>query len=281
MARARAIHWHPVAAYLYLLHLDGPGLAWEYLRRNPDYRLDWHRHGRHAHAQQHPHARRWGLRLLEDPTHDARDALPDWLPEAAASLQLHPDAAAGAEIDADADAYAALPVFQLWGLPGHKRLRQDGSRLRLAVHLPGRDLHMALAPTLGHGMAYAYGVSAAAGSAASGSAGEALRARHRALADALPRLDRHAPEAFALVRARPSADTLLELHTVQALDGTLAGASARELGRVLFSANPAVGAWHTDSGLRAKVRRLIQRGDRLMRGDYRHLVSPHTPKRAS
>ena len=28
-------HWHPGAAYLYVLHLDGPALAWEYLRRHP------------------------------------------------------------------------------------------------------------------------------------------------------------------------------------------------------------------------------------------------------
>jgi hypothetical protein len=26
-------HWHPGAAYLYVLHLDHPALAWEYLRR--------------------------------------------------------------------------------------------------------------------------------------------------------------------------------------------------------------------------------------------------------
>ncbi|MCV6302477.1 transcriptional regulator domain-containing protein, partial [Pseudomonas aeruginosa] len=34
-------HWYPTAAYLYTLHLDGPALAWEYLRRNPSYRRDW------------------------------------------------------------------------------------------------------------------------------------------------------------------------------------------------------------------------------------------------
>lgn len=33
--------WRPSAAYAYLLHLDGPALAWEYLRRNDRYRRDW------------------------------------------------------------------------------------------------------------------------------------------------------------------------------------------------------------------------------------------------
>ena len=41
--------WYPTAAYLYVLHLDGLALAWEYLRRHPDYRLDWlRRHRRPA-----------------------------------------------------------------------------------------------------------------------------------------------------------------------------------------------------------------------------------------
>src|SRR4051794_13650186 len=93
MARSRAVacfHWHPVAAYLYVLHLDGPALAWEYLRRNPDYRLDWHRHRRRPGTQHQLQAQRWGLHLLEDPFRDARDAHPDWL-DGLAAPQLHPD----------------------------------------------------------------------------------------------------------------------------------------------------------------------------------------------
>lgn len=33
MADRSADTWYPTAAYLYVLHLDGPALAWEYLRR--------------------------------------------------------------------------------------------------------------------------------------------------------------------------------------------------------------------------------------------------------
>jgi hypothetical protein len=29
------------AAYLYMLTLDSPDLAWEYLRRRTDYRVEW------------------------------------------------------------------------------------------------------------------------------------------------------------------------------------------------------------------------------------------------
>ena len=82
-------HWYPTAAYLYILWLDALALAWEYLRRHPDYRLDWLRHHRRPQAAQQA-AHRWGLRLLEDPALDARDAHPAWLPGHAAVV-VHRD----------------------------------------------------------------------------------------------------------------------------------------------------------------------------------------------
>lgn len=52
--------WRPTAAYLYILHLDPTGLAWEYLRRNPLYRSEWaalsDKHSAHD-------AERWGLQF--------------------------------------------------------------------------------------------------------------------------------------------------------------------------------------------------------------------------
>lgn len=47
---------HPTAAYLYVVSLDPPGLAWEYLRRNAGYRADWARGGGDAASEP------WGLR---------------------------------------------------------------------------------------------------------------------------------------------------------------------------------------------------------------------------
>ncbi|MDR8916122.1 hypothetical protein FEP56_00833 [Burkholderia multivorans] len=69
---------------------------------------------------------------------------------------------------------------------------------------------------------------------------------------------------------RPPA-ALLELHTLQALDATLAGASLRDVAEGLFGADAAAG-WYSDGGLRSKVRRLVRRGDALMRGGYRRLA---------
>lgn len=52
---------HPTAAYLYILSLDGPGVAWEYLRRNIGYAADWQRHANGSQAFRA--AEPWGLRF--------------------------------------------------------------------------------------------------------------------------------------------------------------------------------------------------------------------------
>lgn len=119
MTDRSANYWYPTAAYLYVLHLDGPALAWEYLRRNPDYRRDWLRRRRRPDA-----AQAWGLRLLEDPALDARDAHPVWFPDHDAVVQLYPDA------DPPPDACA----FEFWCVPGRKHLIHDGKRLVLVSH---------------------------------------------------------------------------------------------------------------------------------------------------
>ena len=239
--------WYPTAAYLYVLHLDGPALAWEYLRRNPDYRLDWLRRHRRPQVVQH-----WGLRFLEDPALDARDAQPAWFPNHGGVLQVYPDA----DPPQDADA------FEFWNVPGRKYLLNDGKSLVLTAHWPGCCVRLALAPGLENGMAFLYAMRACA----------APCARYRALAaelDALTAATGTKPAGAA--RARPTPAALQELHTLQALDATLAGATLREVAEGLFGVD-AVTDWHSDGGLRSRVRRLVQRGDALMRGGYRRLA---------
>ncbi|WP_409513538.1 DUF2285 domain-containing protein [Pseudomonas aeruginosa] len=70
---------------------------------------------------------------------------------------------------------------------------------------------------------------------------------------------------------------LLELHTLQVLDATLAGASLRVVAEGLFGADAVAADWHKDSALRARVRRLVRRGDALMRGGYRRLAQLSPP----
>ncbi|SFY20270.1 DUF2285 domain-containing protein [Azotobacter vinelandii] len=248
MADPSAEHWYPTAAYLYTLHLDGPALAWEYLRRHPDYRRDWLRRRRRPEA-----AGRWGLRLLEDPALDARDAHPAWFPDHDAVVQLYPDA------DPPPDAVA----FAFWRIPGQKHLIHDGKRLMLLTCWPGCCLRFALAPDLSDGMAYAYAIRACATPCV----------RYQALAAELDKLA-IAGDALpaGMARPRPTLATLLELNTLQALDGTLAGASLRDVAEGLFGADAVADDWHADSALRARVRRLVRRGEALMRGGYRRLA---------
>ena len=224
-------HWYPTAAYLYILGLDALALAWEYLRRHPDYRLDWLRRARRPDA-----AQRWGLRLLEDPALDAREAYPAWLPGNDAVVQLYPDA----------DPPVNAELFSVWRIPGHKQLLHDGKGLMLIARSPGHWQRFVLAPGLEDGMAVAH----------------AYRGRGVT----------HAPDTPApMARPRPPPAALLELHTLQALDATLAGASSRDVAEGLFGAD-AVVDWYSDGGLRSKVRRLARRGDALMRGGYRRLA---------
>ncbi|EYS98177.1 hypothetical protein CF68_22440 [Cupriavidus sp. SK-4] len=248
MADRSTDSWYPTAAYLYVLDLDGPALAWEYLRRHPEYWRDWLCRRRRPEA-----AHRWGLRLLEDPSLDARDAHPAWFPDHDAVLQLYPDA----------DPPPNASAFEFWRIPGQKHLVHDGKRLILKARWPGKCVRLALAPGLEDGMAYVYAVRASA----------ALSARYRTLAaewDKLAVVAEASPTVA--VRSRPAPAALLELRTLQALDATQAGASLREVGEGLFGADAVASGWHADGGLRSRVRRLVRRGRSLMHGGYRRLA---------
>jgi hypothetical protein len=91
------------------------------------------------------------------------------------------------------------------------------------------------------------------------------------VAAVLPHLRAAMRCALRRCRPRPTPAALLELHTLQALDATLAGASLRDVAEGLFGADAAAD-WYSDGGLRSKVRRLVRRGDALMRGGYRRLA---------
>lgn len=248
MVSSTAVWWHPIAAYLYMLHLDGPALAWEYLRRHPDYQRDWRCHRPHAAGVAH----HWGLRLLEDPARDAREATPDWMPAPKRLVQIHPDA------DVSSD---ALP-FRLWRFPGNKRLVHDGNRLFLKCQFAGHILRAALSPILEDGMPHAFAVHA----------DHHLQEHWRAIEAELTWLDAAHAVPTAVARSRPGATALGHLRALQALDGTLAGASQREVAEVWFGRAVVAAQWHGDSDLRAQVRRAIRRGQAFMHGDYRRLL---------
>jgi hypothetical protein len=245
--------WRASAAYVYTLLLDGASLAWEYLRRNPDYRRDW---------VLCPHdrdciARRWQLASLEDPGMDARVVQPLWQPEPALSVWLTADAR---------DDAGEAARFSLWAIAGRKALVHDGHRLVLLIFLDARILRIAIASNVSDGEAFAYVVPA----------GIRAQARWNAVAASRSLLEGTRIPKTSAVQTRPDRVALAHMRSLQALDGTLAGASQREIASAIFGRSHVDDNWHADSELRAQTRHLIHRGQALVRGGYGRLVASAT-----
>jgi hypothetical protein len=132
----------------------------------------------------------------------------------------------------------------------------------LTCQLVGRVLRLALSATLEEGVAHAIAVRA----------GQRLGERWRAIETELAMLDAPTAHRVALATGRPGRTSLLHMRTLQALDGTLAGASQREVAEILFGPGTVASRWHGDADLRAQVRRLIRRGRTLMAGGYDRLL---------
>jgi hypothetical protein len=138
--------WQPTAAYLYLLHLDVSGLAWEYLRRNPAYRRDWETFGE---LEPGHRAKHWQLLTLESPYLDARTAQPQWIPSPLSVIHL-------TETDELSD---AIP-FSLWRLPGRRTLVCDGARILVSTQVNQETIRITLNPSLRDGARFACSIPA-------------------------------------------------------------------------------------------------------------------------
>ena len=85
-----SIDWRSPAAYRHAKHIPAAGFAWEYLRRNDDYRHEFQTialTGEPSGRDLEAFADRWGLRF---PMRSRRAALP-----AAANLESEPSTASG------------------------------------------------------------------------------------------------------------------------------------------------------------------------------------------
>jgi hypothetical protein len=245
--------WTLAAAYLYTLDLDGPALAWEYLRRHPGYRTDWDGRKRALSFD------RWGLRRAEDPALDGRHALPLWLSDGDGWLQVR------AALRND----AATRHFDLWRVPGRKRLALDGPDLALMADLSAQRMRLLLSGALTDGAPYATAVPLT----------PQLRGQLHAFQIHAALLEGK-PVPVALVRTVTRA-ALLHLRALQALDAWQAGARQREIAEVLFGAEVADARWTADGELRAQVRHLLARGKGLMDGGYLGLARVRQPPRTA
>jgi hypothetical protein len=245
--------WKMSASYLYTLDLDGPALAWEYLRRNPGYRADWDGRKRALSFA------RWGLRRAEDPALDGRHALPLWLSDGDGWLQVR------AALRND----AAARHFDLWRVPGRKRLALDGPDLALMADLSAQRMRLLLSGALTDGAPYATAVPLT----------PQLRGQFHAFQTHAAMLEgKPVPVASARTVTRAA---LLHLRALQALDAWQAGARQREIAEALFGPEVADARWTADSELRAQVRHLLARAKGLMDGGYLALAGVRQPPRTA
>jgi hypothetical protein len=244
--------WRCSAAYLYVMTLPGELLAWEYLRRNPRYLLDWHR-GQSRPFSSKEQARRWGLEVLEDPSLDARIADPHWHCCPRSIVQFVP--ADGIAIEGSPH---AAPTFSLWKFPGRKTLDYQDDSLLLTACSSSKRRRVMLHGSLRDGSAYRLSL------APNTEARAALAAMFGAwsLEDGAHAQGKHPCGVPAPTHA----------HALQALDALADGASHRQIAEVIHDVDTVIDSWEPDSALRAQVRYVVKKARMLMVRGYKGLI---------
>jgi len=167
----------------------------------------------------------------------------------------------------DEDPETVAPVFDLWAFAGRKTICHDGSRLTLKLTRYGRSWQLGIARTLAAAEPFIFAIAP----------DERAEARLREAEQALPAF---VSRQTGLVRARFSAEPIITMQSLQALDGHRAGASERDIAIALFGERIVMEKWHSDSELRARVRYLLQRSRAVMNGGYRRLLWGTAARRA-
>ena len=196
-----------------------------------------------------------GCRVAEDPQLDARQAYPLWITSADDLLHVRASPNQGAASD-----QSSQQPFDLWRVPGRKRLSLGGAGLTLQSEVASQRLRISLARDLGDGEAYACAVPLV----------PELRGQLEVFKAQALLLQGQAP---AEESARPATRaSLLHLRALQALDASQAGASHRDIAQALFGLDAVARRWHEDGELRAQVRYLLRRAEGYMRAGYLELV---------
>lgn len=221
------------------IQLAVPDLAWEFLRRNSDYRTAW-RHAARRPAAIEP---RWGLRFAADPKVPAPEAVVFWRPEVAPGLV----------VPVEPDLGPAAAEARSWLPDGRSQRADDGLHVRLRDGLqlqyrgaaqPGAPLLVVLRFDQDFGL------------------------RVHAVEHLNRTVDGRAPPASHLTQAQR--ERLAKC--LAALDGVLSGASYRQIAERLFGQTMVQAeAWATSS-VRATTIRLVQAGRRMMSGGYLDLI---------
>lgn len=256
MRRQVAQHaWSGVAAYLYVLELDGVGWAWEYLRRNLAYQQLW----RHRHRLPADAVAQWLLAHAEDPRLDARRAHPVWQYPLADQVALHGMMPTPG---------VALPVFSLWALRGRKQVRALSGGYALQVRQQSHTLRAVCDVRVMEGAAADLVIPL---NRHGPKRLRALQAQLRSVpSDPLFR-DEARSQVGQTFRASRAGQ--LHLHALMALDAFQANASHRDIAVALVGEARTREQWHADATLRGLVRHYLRRGRYFRDGGYRSLLT--------
>lgn len=200
-----------------------------------------------------------GCGFAEDPSQDARAVHPVWLVDPPSVVRVIGDANANADADA---------CLSIWRIPGSKQIVHDGKQVRL-TSTRGTEIHRLTWPSeLVEGDPFAFAISS----------GFDLRVQWNAISGFTEYLKADLPAHRVARVFPPSRSSQVHMRMLQALDGSFAGASQRDIAAALFGAAAVKRQWYSDSELRAQVRHLIRKGRALMLGEYRRLLQS-SPKR--
>ena len=251
-----SLDWCDPQSYAYTRTLTRDAWAWEFLRRNPDYRAAWADVFGQAGRASTLAARRFGLVTLEDPDRTAAEARCLWLPDTS-SLVLpvwaeHRRETAGATPH-DLSAWRARAAVHLIdGAVQHVLFAEDDRRLQLLAQ--GELLFGPVFLTTDCVFA-------------PGALGRRLLL--------LRRLSQFIAQGHLVPRLYPPEPRARRLATVlRALDGWLAEASHREIADVIFDHKDVAVEWGRSTRcLKQAVRRAVRHGRFLMQDGYLSLLT--------
>jgi hypothetical protein len=241
--------WRHVGIYLYTQGLDPLSLAWEYLRRNPDYQDQYHR--ALALGESGP-PEKWCLERWEDPGQDSRTFEPQWQYCGSNDVVLVKE-----------PNNSAAPVFSIWAIPGRKTAYVDGDGMTVLARRGPRALRIRLTGDLADGDRFSFAIQAGPGASAS------IRAAREFIQSLRPATS--GPSANKDCPRMPNG--VLNMHRLRALDGEAAGASHRQIADELFG-RVSNEQW-VNSPSRSRVRYLLKSAHAQCTYGYRRMIGAH------
>jgi Uncharacterized conserved protein (DUF2285)/Family of unknown function (DUF6499) len=251
--------------YAYARELDGPGWAWEFVRRNEDFRRDCgvnragfpvaigHVSGATVYRPQRRFlaAETWGLVLFADPDKTAAESDIFWQPE----LLTHAVHCHCKPSNDNATEQLSLSSFQ-----GRRAVLVSFDNEHIAVSGAQKSSHLVVTSgTLLFGSSTITFLHEGLSTAAN---------HHRTTQI----LKQFVSAKAATTPPQHRADSKY-LDYLIALDGHLEGRSYREIANVIYGSGTVGPYWTDDSrGYKLKVRRAVRRGIALMNGGYRELL---------